>query len=325
MLMHWKQRNSKKVSGYKVSHTNPLYFWEDFFLLFRLSDILSYMYISVIPLTRSQSRYASTYFVHEDWRESITIGGLVEIPLGNSLVEWLITERDILLPHHMVHEDIKPIVRVISSIPLISDEMISMIEGISMRYFLLIHKVIGLFLPTPLLSRLDKKNYLLSLWSDRVDISYTPVHEIHHFVDHIFSPKDIASYLDDGTICIFPDDIFLSLFSAEHRRIDIAMLPNDATPTRRAQAWIDIYEKKHNIIFWTRRILYYNLSRYRRIIYVEDAFALEQYSYPTTLKNLDILRAFSESHKHDITIVTSTPTLNLLSLFSDFSLISIHS
>ncbi len=283
------------------------------------------MYISVIPFSRSQSRYASTYFVGPEWRESITVGGLVEVPLGSALVEWLITQRDIFIPHHMRHEDMKPIVRVISSLALISEEMISMIEGITMRYFFLIHKVIWLFLPTPLLTRLDKKNYVLSSSPDSEDKVYPPVHEIHHFVDHIFSPKDVVSYLDDGTVFIFPDDIFLSLFSAAYGDADISILPNDATSTRRAQAWIDIYEKKHDIIFWTRRILYYNLARYRRIIYIEDAFALEQYSYPTTLKNLDILRAFSESHQHDIIIVSSTPTLNLLSLFSDFSLISIHS
>jgi hypothetical protein len=119
-----------------------------------------------------------------------------------------------------------------------------MVVSLAERYFLLIHKVVSLFLPAPLLARLDKKNYILtSLTPERI---IPKKREIHHFMNTIFSKMDRGKYLESGTVFIFPDDIFLSIFSGEidttPLSTNIGILQHHATPTKRSSFWMDTYE-----------------------------------------------------------------------------------
>ncbi len=285
------------------------------------------MYISVIPLRHSLSKYPYIYFAPEIWHDALGIGHLIEIPIGKHIVEWIVAKIDISPSETIDPSDIKSIIRVIASIEIIAPYMISMIEEIADRYFLLIHKVASMFLPAPLLTRLDKKNYIFEspplreYPSEKIQGNTT---EIHHYVDSIFQKEDIHAYIKPRTAFIFPDDILLSLF-AEKREVytdeDIALLPTDLTPARRVAAWIDSYSGKYSIIFWTRRLLYYNLSQYENIIYIEDAFCTEQYTYPIKIQNLDILKALDHAGKHTITLVSSTPSLMTLSYFQKSKII----
>jgi primosomal protein N' len=142
--------------------------------------------------------------------------------------------------------------------------------------------------------------------------------EIHHYIDSIFSPSDIGQYLIPWSVFIFPDDILLSIFQESQKdHGDIGVFPIDLTPAKRVKSWIDTYEAKYTIIFWTRRILYYNLSVYDHIFYIEDAFATEQYSYPTKIQNLDILKSLERGGRHNIKIISSTPSLQTLAYFQN--------
>lgn len=275
------------------------------------------MFLSVIPLKHSLSTKPFTYSVSDTWKDHIQIGSLVEIPIGKHLDLWIISE--ILLESPTTEKEyfeIKPIIALISETPLITEEMVAMVFQISQKYFVPIHKIISLFLPTPLLSRLDKKNYLLEK-KDSFPERDEPVREIHHFTNRIFSPKDMERYATNGNIFCFPDDLFaLSFFPKETENTDILL--NESTPTKKSQIWIDIYEWKRDIIIWTRRILYYNLKAYNRIIYIEDSFGNEQFQYPTRLRTLDILRSLADNTQKDIIIITSTPSLSLFADFRDF-------
>lgn len=95
----------------------------------------------------------------------------------------------------------------------------------------------------------------------------------------------------------------------------ILFLPTESTSAKRVQAWIDIYEWKYEIIVWTRRLLYYNLTQYKNIIYIEDAFWSQQFQYPITLRSLDVLALQSAKMKQHITLVSSSPTLELFAKF----------
>ena len=275
------------------------------------------MYISVIPLRHSLSKRPYIYFAPEAWHDVIHVGSLIEIPIGKHIVTGIVAKIDVP-SWDIVPEDIKSIIRVIASIELIEPYMISMIEDIADHYFLPIHKVASMFLPAPLLTRLDKKNYLLDRPESQKQILWDKALEIHHYIDAIFQREDIITYMKPGTVFVFPDDIMLSLFFAsleEKKRESIQLIPNDLTPARRVWSWIEIYSRKHDIIFWTRRILYYNLSQYENIIYIEDALGTEQYTYPIKIQNLDILQALQKSKTHSIILISSTPSLMTLSYF----------
>lgn len=279
------------------------------------------MFISVIPLRHSLSTEPYTYFVWEDWRMEIHIWGLVEIPLGKNITTGIIS--GILPEWYKAGEgiEIRPIISILSSIQLLPEYILKVILLLSERYYIPIHKIAAFFLPSPLLSRLDKKNYILSI--EPPDTSRKPKHEIHNYIDHIFSQKDMSHYIEEWTVFAFPDDIFVTLFEPhenEDSPYHTITLLNESTPTRKSQTWIDIAEKKGDIIVWTRRILYYNLSCYKRLIYVEDAFMSETFQYPSRIRNLDILKAVSDSSHLDIIIISSSPTLSLLADFRDFEM-----
>lgn len=284
------------------------------------------MYISVIPLRHSLSRYPYTYFVGEDWREDISPGYLVEIPLGKNMIEGIVAAIDIPIPETLESSDIRAIIRVIAGVEIIAQYTIEMILWIAEKYFLPIHKVASMFLPAPLLTKLDKKNYILE---KNLEENPPPwISRIHHYIDSIFCPEDISRYLIPGSVLIFPDDILLSLFAKsipESIMPHVAHVPTDLTSTKRVSAWIDAYMKKYSIIFWTRRILYYNLSAYSHIVYIEDTFGTEQYQYPIKIQNLDILKALENTNKHSITIVSSSPGLMTLAYFRHFGIEPIRS
>ncbi len=262
------------------------------------------------------------------WHDALALGCLIEIPLGKHIVEWIVAKIDIPPPDTIDPSDIRSLIRVIASLEIITPSMISMIEGIADHYFLLIHKVASMFLPAPLLTRLDKKNYILERPPRRENISEVIPErktEIHHYIDAIFRREDLSSYMKPRTVFIFPDDIFLSLFAAKREESsdeEVGLIPTDLTPARRVSAWIDSYNGKYSIIFWTRRLLYYNLSQYENIIYIEDAFGTEQYTYPIKIQNLDILKALEHTGSHTLTIVSSTLSLMTLSYFQKSNIIS---
>jgi hypothetical protein len=58
--------------------------------------------------------------------------------------------------------------------------------------------------------------------------------------------------LGAGTVCIFPDTVFLSSFEQSlslSQRESIGIYPLSGTPTKKVKSWIEIFEKKYSIIF----------------------------------------------------------------------------
>jgi primosomal protein N' len=155
------------------------------------------MYISVIPLRHSLSKYPYIYFVPEIWQKNLKVGYLVEIPLGKHIAEGIICERDVLPGEDIDESDIRSIIAVIATVEILAPYMLTMIRDIADQYFLLIHKVASFFVPRSLLSHLDKRNYIITgsdstLENNRIPNRNKASHtEIHHFMDTIFSVEDI--------------------------------------------------------------------------------------------------------------------------------------
>lgn len=168
------------------------------------------MYISVIPFSHTISLEPFTYFVHSDWQEQIQVGCLVEIPFGNNIEQGIVSEILDGVPVSTDIEALRPVISVIASIPLLEEYQISMIFAISRQYFMPLHKVLRIFLPAPLLSRLDKKNYIIEMNTDIANHSETRrKYQIHHYSNHAFSASDIGKYFQSGSVFLFPDDFFL--------------------------------------------------------------------------------------------------------------------
>lgn len=115
------------------------------------------MYATIIPFGRS---LGTKPLLYETRGEYLVSGSIVTIPYGKDEDKGMVTalyqqdEIDIT-----VIPDIRTIVAVVTHQSLLATYQIRMIERISERYMIPIHRVLGIFLPRPVLKRLEKKNY----------------------------------------------------------------------------------------------------------------------------------------------------------------------
>ena len=272
------------------------------------------MYIAVIPFSHSLSITPFTYSVPPLWEAGIVLWWLVEIPFGKTVDQGIIVEISRTDEHREGHDSIRPIERVIASVRLIAPYQIQVILLLAQRYLIPIHRVLKMMLPAPLMTRLEKRNYVL-MPGEKYSDSWA-VYSIIHAKDHPFSGTYLSEYTIPGSVILFPDDYFL--YSFLEKRDDIRSIAAESSPVQKAKSWIDAYEGNIPIFVWTRRLLYYNLSCYSHIYYIEDSFWDEDYQYPSRIRNLDILRCIANQKNINITILTSTATLELFAKFRDF-------
>jgi primosomal protein N' len=286
------------------------------------------MYFSVIPFSHSIGVQPLLYLWGAIMADQLQVGSLVEIPYGNNLENGIVTgiyPDSPVDPQSETYSRVKTIEKIISSKMILSPYQIEMICAISVRYMIPIHRVLGIFLTRPILSRLEKKNYeqleekewiINSKWSGKLHITR----------DRIITPDLVDTYIDWPTIVILPDDFAMMPYRIHYSdRDDILFMSNGMTDTRKAQAWIDIANWVFSIIYWTRKILYYNLSKYRNIIYIEDALGPDYWHYPIRIHYSDILRIFATVNPTiDLTILTSVPTLSTLTHFRHFEIRNIE-
>lgn len=279
------------------------------------------MYISIIPLAHSLSTTPLTY----EWGDIFSddpppIGSIVEIQVGKH------TEYGIYVgPYHgeLPPGDIRQILQILWKRTVIEPYMLEIVQYVAKTYFLPIHRVMGFFLTRPLLNRLEKygiENLLLPTREHYAGSTHK--HQLIHSAKQI-DTKLLETMIEPGTVVLCPDDFYLYHLEEIWRWDGAFFLPAEATDTQKSKAWIDIYHGKYSQIFWTRRILYYNLASYQKILYLEDAFVTEYMHYPTKIHYLDILRHLADTHAMNITILTTAPLLSTLHTFRDFDLINL--
>ncbi len=290
-------------------------------------------FVSIIPSEHSIGTSPLLYSVGDDIDISqLSIWCVVEIPYGRDMEFGIVAEIHIDCPIDTASEAymrVRSLSRIITSQILLSTYQISMIIDMSARYMIAIHRVLAIFLTRPILTRLEKKQYG-QLYSPVPHIEKSSIQwvkrSIHIVQDGIVTPDIVESYTrDQPTIVILPDDFAMMPYQLYHQdREDILFIPSDMTDTRRAQAWIDISNAKYSIIYWTRRIIYYNLWAYTNIVYVEDALGPDYWHYPIRIRYIDILRIFAKNNTStSLTILTSMPTLSVLTYFRDATLVNI--
>lgn len=260
------------------------------------------------------------------WEDAVQVGSVVEIPYGknmeNGIVAWIYGESPIDI-HSEAFWRIKSIERIITHKILLAPYQIDMICALSVKYMIPIHRVLAIFLTRPILSRLERKNY-----EQLTDICPMQRNEkitqgkIHIIQDGIVTPEIVENYIEWPTVIILPDDFALIPYRKHYANSnDILFVTSDMTDTKKAQAWIDIANGVFSIIYWTRKILYYNLSKYRNIIYIEDALGPDYWHYPIRINYNDIFRIFVNINPSVYcTILTSIPTLATLVHFKHFEI-----
>ena len=146
--------------------------------------------------------------------------------------------------------------------------------------------------------------------------------ELIFFWETVITPEVLKKYMIDGTVVICPDEFSLENYRKYFEDESTLFLSGEATDTKKAKAWIDIHNGKFKQIFWTRRILYYNLTHYTNILYLEDAFGREYFHFPSRIHYLDVLFSLDQDPHFSIHILSSVPLLSTLSRAKHFDIIN---
>ncbi len=283
-------------------------------------------FCSIIPLEHSIGTEPLIY-KNDLSGEIIQVGCIVEIPYGKNQEYGIVATIYKECPIDMGSESylrIKSIEKVITNKVLLAPYQIGMICKISSRYMIPIHRVAAIFLSKPIRSRLEKKDYIQLTEIKKIPKEKERIWEIHIIQDDIITPEIVDIYIQRPTVIIVPDDYAMIPYREFYReRGDILFVSNEMTETRKAQSWIDIANGIFPIIYWTRKILYYNLSAYSDIIYIEDALGPDYWHYPIRIEYIDILSTFVWAcPDKNIIILTSVPRLSTLVIFKDFQILN---
>jgi len=121
-----------------------------------------------------------------------------------------------------------------------------------MKYILPIHKALAIFLNEPTLRRLQKYNFPLEKLK-KIEENILK-NEIFISKNEIISPQLLVPFLKKNLVIVVPDDILLARFENFFQKnpeiLDkkITFYPSEMTETKRAQVFVDIYNKKSEII-----------------------------------------------------------------------------
>ncbi len=282
------------------------------------------MFFAVIPFSHSIGVEPLIYHGGEIQESLVQVGSVVEIPYGKNIEFWIISdiyEDSPIDTQSESFERIKTIHRIVTEKQLLDIYQIQLILKITKKYMIPIHRILGIFLPRPVLSRLEKKNYeqLMDI-PKKLGASQkqeAPHHSLHIVSDSIVTPDLVEQYISWPTVVILPDDFAMIPYEkAFWDDKNILFLKNDMTDTKKAQAWIDIRNWVFPIIYWTRKIIYYNLAYYSTILYIEDSLGPDYWHYPIKIQYNDILHIFMENNPyHSVQVITSVPTLMTLNRF----------
>lgn len=274
------------------------------------------MLIEVIPLAYSLGTWPLTYFVGDLFNpENLQVGEGVHIAIGKHEALGFVSRLNVTLARSDI--EVREILARETYTPVLAPYQIGMIIYLSERYMIPIHRVAQWFFPRPVAVRLQKRWYP----HGKTDLQKLKQSEnaLHISQKSIINHSIIARFLKDiPQVIIVPDDFTLLDLESHFASEDTLFVFQEMTDTRRAQAWIDIRAGKYKRIFWTRRILYYNLEAYTDILYLEDAFQTEYFHFPITIEYLKVLEFLDKNTQFHIDILTSWPLIKTLSVFRHF-------
>ena len=278
------------------------------------------MLIEVIPFGGSIDDQWLTYFVRDELAEIIKIGCLVEVPFRNALDYAMVTNLSdtwINSTSDISSDNIRSIVRIITTIPLLAPYQIYSIFDISSYYLVHAHHILSLYISKTLIKYLEKQDFRSLLLSTEKKVNNPdPLICFSHHTDVSSFYKAVDENILWRTILVFPDDFAIDAYM-RHASLkwDTTLIVHDKlTETKKHKAFFSVYNGEKNIIIWTRRILYYNLSRYDRVVYIEDAINKTVMRFNHTYKHLELLRRLAHySHLH-ISIVSSLPSIESMYL-----------
>ncbi|MDD3120393.1 MAG: hypothetical protein PHF46_03235 [Candidatus Gracilibacteria bacterium] len=282
------------------------------------------MLAEIIPLDISIDNEGFIYSIPDEILPYLKIGSLVEIPLKYKSSYGIVAKLNV---ENVRNFEIRDILNVTCSTSLLSDYQIETIYSLSSKYFINIHKVLSLFLPKFVIKNLERKSFL-DITEEKEKIIFKPNLKIdldlklqkrntlvfnQTGLNNLDIIAKICTILEDG-IFIFQDNFVIEDFLLKYPSFkkNSIILKDKFTYTKKYKTFLEIYFKSHNFVFGTRQLLKQNFSKYKNIVYLEDSFYKNIYSYTHKYNNLEILDAISKNGNFNKIIVSSVPSIELM-------------
>lgn len=276
------------------------------------------MYINVLLINVPFWEEILTYYIKNEQTKYVNIGSIVTIPIRNNISYWVV----VWITKNLIDDSfkIKSIIDVVCSFPILNQYQINLIFAISHKYFYSINKIINLFLPNFIYNRFEKNSF-----QDVIYIENTKKGKITKnrpvFIHNIWNKKyweiinEEFTNLSDSVL-VFWDDFSIDSFLEKNEELknEAIIYKNSMTYAKKYKIFLSVLSKKKNIIIWTRKILQYNLSAYKKIIYFEDSLVKNNYNQLEKYKNLDIIKYLYLQNIFDIYFISNVPSLELFYL-----------
>ncbi len=282
------------------------------------------MLAEIIPLDISIDNEWFTYSIPDEILPYLKIGSLVEIPLKYRSSYGIVAKLDV---ENVRNFEIRDILNITCSTPLLSPYQIATIYDLSSKYFINIHKVLSLFLPKFIVKNLERKTFL-DITEEKEEIVFEPKIEMdldigikkwdtlifnQTWLNNIDIIAKLCTILGDG-IFIFQDNFVIEDFLLKYPSFkkNSIIWKDNFTYSKKYKTFLEIYYKSHNFVFGTRQLLKENFSKYRNIVYLEDSFYKNIYSYTHKYSNLEILDSVVKNGNFNKIIISSVPSIELM-------------
>lgn len=265
------------------------------------------MIIEIIPFDISIDNEGFSYFIKDELVDQISVWSIVEIPVKNKIIYWVIGKMNV----EYREENIKSIVWVACSMPILDEYQIKTIYNLSSKYFVNIHKILNLFMPQFIFKSLENKSFI-DLEKIQIDkkvkneklLIFNKSNEINSIILGLIEKWE-------NIVLVFADDYMINDFLEKNKNIEeqAIIYKNKFTSNKKYKTFVSIFNRTKKIIIWTRKVLLYNLKAYEKIIYIEDSFIKYIYSFEHKYKNTDLLKYIWKNWNFDINIVSTIPLI----------------
>lgn len=263
------------------------------------------MIIEIIPFDISIDNEGFSYFIKDELADQISVWSIVEIPVKNKVIYGVVGKINV----EYTEENIKSIVWIACSMPILNKYQIKTIYDLSGRYFVNIHKILNLFLPQYIFKSLENKSFIdlesiginKKIRNERLLI-FNKSNEINSIILDLIEKWE-------NIVLVFADDYMINDFLEKNKEIEeqAIIYKNKFTSNKKYKTFVSIFNRTKKIIIWTRKVLLYNLWAYEKIIYIEDSFIKYIYSFEHKYKNTDLLKYIWKNWNFDINIVSTIP------------------
>lgn len=255
------------------------------------------MYSIIVPFARSIDDKWFAYFVPPSLSKLVKIWQIVSIPFSGNVTEgviiWLNNDCEIS------SDKIRSIISIVVEKPLLSDIQVELIKYISERYFILIHKVVNLFIPWDVRKKLSNANFDFLEKSDEYDYTLKQIRNLTPAQEKIYKSlknKNKKNILFHGITGSWKTEIYIELIkdNLEKNKQSLILVPeiilnsqisdrikevfwdrviiinSNISSAKRTKYWNDIYRDKAKIIIGTRMALFYPYRSLKLIIIDEE-------------------------------------------------------